>query len=283
MFEALISPTTAATYLDDPRWVFVDTTFALGDPHAGRVSHGERRLPGAAYAHLDADLSGPVIPGRTGRHPLPTPDAFAATAQRLGIGDGVQVVAYDASSGAMAAARLWWLLKWAGHDAVAVLDGGLANWVRAGLPTEPTGAHSAPHSAPQKRPAAFTPRHRPELIADPTTADAGTLIDARAVDRFRGENETIDPVAGHIPGAMCRPFAGNLRADGTFRPADELAERFAGTDPATTTVYCGSGVTAAHHVLAFAVAGLAMPRLYPGSWSEWITDPARPVATGADE
>jgi thiosulfate/3-mercaptopyruvate sulfurtransferase len=274
-FETLVGCDEAARHLDDPSWVLIDCTAVLGQPDAGRAAHRERRLPGATHAHLEDDLSGPILPGLTGRHPLPDEHEFAATAGRLGVGDGVQVVAYDAGSGALAAARLWWLLKWAGHDAVAVLDGGLARWLHAGLPTE-----TGPATPPRARP--FHARYRPELVADAecVAQHTGTLIDARAEDRFRGENELIDPVAGHIPGAVCRPFTGNLRPDGTFADAADLRRRFPDANPATTTFYCGSGVTAAHDVLAFAVAGLGIARLYPGSWSEWITDPARPVATG---
>jgi thiosulfate/3-mercaptopyruvate sulfurtransferase len=280
-YSTAIEPTAAAAHLDDRHWDFVDCTYVLGQPGAGHLAYLERHIPGAAYADLGTDLSGPVVSGRTGRHPLPTEDAFVTTASRLGITDRTQVIAYDASSGAMAAARLWWLLKWAGHDAVAVLDGGLAAWAEAGLPTE-AGAAQAPSDG--ERPA-FTGRFRPELVtqaADVLTAPR--LVDSRTADRFRGENETVDPVAGHIPGAISLPFPGNVTPDGRLLPVEQLRQRFAELSgpAAETTFYCGSGVTAAHNVLAHARAGLGMPRLYPGSWSEWITDPARPVETGPE-
>jgi thiosulfate/3-mercaptopyruvate sulfurtransferase len=256
----------------DSGWVVVDCRFVLGDPQAGRRAYAEAHLPGARYADLERDLSGPVVPGRTGRHPLPGLDSFARTATGLGIGPDTQVVAYDAGSGAMAAARLWWLLKWAGHDAVAVLDGGLAKWIADGRPVT-----SDPAPAASTHP--FVPRERRNLIAEAHELAHHPLADARAEDRFRGENETIDPVAGHIPSAVSLPFAGNLRPDGTLRSPAELRDRYAAlAERGDPVFYCGSGVTAALDVLAYRHAGLGMPRLYPGSWSEWITDPARPVA-----
>jgi thiosulfate/3-mercaptopyruvate sulfurtransferase len=289
--STLIRATSAAAHLDDPGWVFVDCRFTLGQPDAGRTAYRTEHLPGAVYADLDRDLSGPITPGRTGRHPLPAPDALVATLSRLGIDAGTQVVTYDERTGGMAAARLWWLLRWAGHDAVAVLDGGLAAWRDAGLPTSAEPVEPTPRT--------FTPRFRDGLTAtaDDLLRALGTdrylLLDARAADRYRGENETVDPVAGHIPGAASTPYTENLTPDGTFRDPADLRAQFAaatpaapadpGVDPAPadrTVTYCGSGVTAAHTVLAYAHAGLGLPRLYAGSWSEWITDPARPVATG---
>jgi thiosulfate/3-mercaptopyruvate sulfurtransferase len=280
-FTTLIGPAEAADHLDDPDWVFVDCRFVLGQPDAGAAEYAERHLPGAIYADLDRDLSGPIVPLRTGRHPLPSPDALVDTASRLGIDGSTQVVAYDAASGAMAAARLWWLLKWAGHEAVAVLDGGLAGWDAAGLPTS-----SGVEKRADRR---FEARFRPELVAgtaeviaaaEHTASDAVVVIDARAADRYRGENETVDPVAGHIPGALSLPYAGNVDPAGTFLGVDALRARFEGVGLRNPVFYCGSGVTAAQSVLAYQHAGLGMARLYPGSWSEWITDPDRPVATG---
>jgi thiosulfate/3-mercaptopyruvate sulfurtransferase len=273
-FSTLISVADAAAHLDDPAWLFVDCRFVLGQPGAGRTAYLAGHLAGAVYADLDEDLSGPVVPGETGRHPLPEQDRFAATATWLGVGPDTQVVAYDDGSGALAAARLWWLLNWAGHDAVAVLDGGFTAWRDAGLPCV---------TGPQERPpGAFTGRFRNELAVGATELAGRTVVDSRAADRYRGENETIDPVAGHIPGARSLPFAGNLGPNGLFLGPAELRERFAAVAGADgpPVFYCGSGVTAAQNVLAYTHAGLGMPALYPGSWSEWITDPARPVETG---
>ncbi len=275
----IIAPNTAQAHLDDPTWAFIDCRFSLANTERGRQAYREAHLPGAVYAHLDDDLSAPIRPGLTGRHPLPTPEVFAETASRWGIDTEVQVVAYDDFGGGIAA-RLWWMLRWLGHDAVAVLDGGFPAWQRLGLPTR---------SGDETRPArTFLPQPRPSWIAD---ADAVNtlrtdatycLLDARAATRYRGEHEPLDPVAGHIPGAHSAPFTENLDADGHFLSPEALRDRFTallGTVPPTRTLsYCGSGVTAAHNALAMAHAGLGIPRLYPGSWSHWITDPARPVA-----
>ena len=259
----------------------VDVRHRLTDPAWGAAAYAESHIAGAVFAHLDADLSAPVVPGVTGRHPLPTPEAAAATFGALGIDAGVQVVAYDDIGGAFAA-RLWWLLKWLGHDAAAVLDGGWPAWQAAGGPERGGIEH--------RRARTFVPRPRPAMVvdADATAAAAARgaprVFDARAADRFAGQNETIDPVAGHIPGAASLPFAGNLGPDGRFLSAAALAARLdaalAGTPTEEAIVYCGSGVTAAHLVLAAAHAGRPLPRLYAGSWSEWITDPTRGVATG---
>ncbi|MEO8085075.1 MAG: sulfurtransferase, partial [Ardenticatenales bacterium] len=246
----------------------------------GPAAYAEAHIPGAVFAHMDRDLSAPVVPGVTGRHPLPTPAAAAVTFGAFGIDAGTHVVAYDDVGGAFAA-RLWWLLRWLGHDAAAVLDGGWQAWQAAGMPTRAGVEHRLART--------FTPYPRPAMVVDADAtaeAAAGTtarVIDARAADRYAGQNETIDPVAGHIPGAVSLPFGGGIGADGRFLPPDALGVRFdaalGGTDPADSIVYCGSGVTAAHLVLAAVIAGRPAPRLYAGSWSEWITDPARGVAT----
>lgn len=268
-------------HVADPAWVVVDCRFSLAEPERGEHNYIYRRVRGAVYAHLDRDLSGPVVPGRTGRHPLPEPDALAATLGRWGIGAGTQVVAYDDAGGAFAA-RLWWLLRWLGHDAVAVLDGGWPAWLAAGGPTA-AGAES-------RAPTVFAPRLRPGLVVDAAAVDAirtdqrRRLLDARGADRYRGENETIDPVAGHIAGAVSAPFAANLGPDGRFKPVGELRARYdallADVPPEGAVVYCGSGVTAAHDILAMAHAGLEGAKLYAGSWSEWITDPRRVIEIG---
>ena len=280
-YTTLISAADLAANLDDPHWAILDCRFSLADTEQGRRSYQASHIPGAVYAHMDEDLSGPVVRGKTGRHPLPEPDAMAAKFSAWGIDGLVQVVAYDDSGGAMAA-RLWWLLRWLGHSTVAVLDGGWPLWQAAGLPV----TADTPHKTPQ----VFAPRERGALVAHAGELLQGlhtpgqALFDSRSADRYRGENETIDPVAGHIPGAVSAPYAENLQADGRFRPVEELRARFAallGDSPAHEAIfYCGSGVTAAHNVLGVAHAGLGDARLYADSWSEWITDPGRPTAVG---
>ena len=276
----LIDAATLGAHLDDPDWIAVDCRFSLMDTEAGHRAYAESHLPGARYAHLDRDLSGPITPA-TGRHPLPDPARLARTLGEWGIGDGAQVIAYDDMGGMLAAARLWWLLRWLGHDAVAVLDGGFSAWRAAGLPL--TAA------LPAVRPAAFEARPDDRLWLTAARAQAlpagELLVDARAAARYRGDMEPIDPVAGHIPGAANLPTEDNLAADGRFRPVDDLRARFLamldGRSPTAVAHYCGSGVTACHNLLAMDVAGLSGSRLYAGSWSEWIRDPGRPVATGA--
>lgn len=251
-----------------------DVRFSLADPGEGSALYAHGHIPGASYLHLDNDLSGNMTPS-TGRHPLPEADRFADTLRRCGVSGHSQIVAYDQGSGAFAA-RLWWLCKWLGHERVAVLNGGLGAWQAEGFPTEQTAA-----TPPQGD---LKPRLHDELCV--TTAeleqalarDDVVLIDARASERFRGEVEPIDKVAGHIPGAINVPFMANLDADGTFLPTPLLAERHgAGRE---VVHMCGSGVTACHNILATVLAGHPMPKLYAGSWSEWITDPHRGVATG---
>jgi thiosulfate/3-mercaptopyruvate sulfurtransferase len=279
-YSTLISTAELAPHLDDPDWVVVDVRHDLAQPATwGEAQYNAGHLPGARFAHIDRDLSAPKN-GRNGRHPLPSPADSAALFGRLGIDARRQVVAYDQNSG-MFASRLWWMLRWLGHDAVAVLDGGFDAWQRAGLPT------AAEVRAPRE--ATFAPG-RPAPTADAAEIEAGlrggalTLVDARAPERFRGDVEPLDPVAGHIPGALNRPFAMNLNADGRMRPADDLRAEFtallAGRDLSAVVHHCGSGVSACHNLLAMEVAGLAGTRLYPGSWSEWCADPARPVARG---
>jgi thiosulfate/3-mercaptopyruvate sulfurtransferase len=281
-YETIIDFTAASEHYDDPDWVFVDCRFDIKDTERGEREYRQAHISGAVYAHLDRDLSGPVVKGRTGRHPLPAPEVFALTIGRLGIGPRTRVVAYDESTGASAAARFWWMLKWAGHDAVAVLDGGFKKWCAEGL-SYSTGAET---KVKRESGAAFKPemaRNAFEvglLLSQP----AWVVLDARAADRYRGDNETVDPVAGHITGALSAPYMSNLNPDGTFRTRGEIAagleKILAGRDAAHAVVYCGSGVTAAHLALAFAYAGKGLPILYPGSWSEWITDPSRPITRG---
>jgi thiosulfate/3-mercaptopyruvate sulfurtransferase len=279
-YHTIVDVPTLAAHATDPSLRIVDCRFDLGDPDAGAALYRREHLPGAVYAHLDTDLSGPRAPW-TGRHPLPDPEALAATFGRLGIGTATQVVGYD-DSGGIYAARLWWLLRWLGHEAVAVLDGGLAAWRAAGQAL----SAASPVPAPQHFVAA--PRADAHLGADELAAllarDACLLLDARSAERFEGRVEPLDPRAGHVPGATNHHYARNLGADGRFLPAAALRasfERLLGTRAPTAVVsMCGSGVTACHTLLALEVAGLAGARLYPGSWSEWCRDPARPVATG---
>jgi thiosulfate/3-mercaptopyruvate sulfurtransferase len=256
--------------------VLLDVRWRLAGP-PGLDSYQQGHLPGAVFADLDRDLAGPPGPG--GRHPLPDPAAFQAAMRAAGVSSGRAVVVYD-DGDAMAAARGWWTLRYFGHPDVRVLDGGYRAWAEAGLPVTT--------DRPAPAPGDFTaePGHLPVLDAAGAQAAArdGLLLDARTGERYRGETEPVDPVAGHIPGAVSAPTAGNANPDGTFRTPAELAARFTalGAVPGATPVgaYCGSGVTAAHEILALALAGLPAA-LYVGSWSDWITDPARPVATGA--
>ncbi|WP_086710294.1 sulfurtransferase [Streptomyces antimycoticus] len=256
--------------------LLLDVRWQLGGP-PGRPAYEAGHLPGAVYVDLDTELAAP--PGKAGRHPLPDLSAFAAAMRRAGVSQDRRVVAYDGGQG-WAAARAWWLLRWAGHPSVRVLDGGLPAWTAVGgaLTTdEPDAAEG--DFVPQ-------PGALPLLEADDAAALArrGVLLDARAGERYRGEVEPIDPVGGHIPGAVSAPTVENVTADGHFLPADRLAERFAAlgaTEDAEVGVYCGSGVSAAHQVLALAVAGVPAA-LYVGSWSEWSSDGGRPVATGPE-
>ena len=256
--------------------VLLDCGFDLADPDAGARAHAVGHLPGARHVHLDRDLSGSRT-GSNGRHPLPTRDDLAARAGSWGIAPGVQVVCHD-DQGGVYAARAWWLLQWLGHADAAVLDGGRAAWAAAGG-TLSTAA--PPDRARPPYPAA--PPAQPTIDADTLLARLGqlTLLDARAPERFRGEVEPLDPVAGHIPGASCRFFKDNLSADGRFKAASALRQEFLALGIEGGVVHhCGSGVTACHNLLAMAHAGLAPGTLYPGSWSEWCSDPARPVARG---
>lgn len=281
LWTTVVDPLTAARALAGVGVppVVVDARVVLTDRAAGRDAYRAAHVPGARFVDLETELSGPHGPG-DGRHPWPTDAAFAATLGRLGISATDQVLVYDDAHGALAAARLWFLLKSWGHARVAVLDGGWSAWLHAGLPTQ-SGEVA---DAAGKYPGGFD---RSRLIATPDVAaalDAGAvLFDARAPERYRGDVEPLDRKAGHIPGALNRPFSLNLR-DGKLRPAAELRSEFvellAGSPPEQAIVSCGSGVTACHHLLAMEHAGLGGARLYTGSWSGWIEDDAHPVATG---
>jgi thiosulfate/3-mercaptopyruvate sulfurtransferase len=262
--------------------VIVDCRFDLMDPQAGQRAFQRAHLPGAHYLHLEEDLSGAAT-GRNGRHPLPARDAFAARMAALGVDDGTQIVAYD-NAGGMYAARLWWLMRWIGHPAVAVLDGGLDAWAAASLPMTDRPAAAPPRRGSLRVRETLVRTVSHQDVRDNLATRARVVVDARAPDRFRGENETIDPVGGHIPGARNRLFRDNLGPLGYFRSPDELRAAFAtvldGYRPEQTISQCGSGVTACHNLLAMEVAGLPGAALYPGSWSEWCVQPGAPIATG---
>lgn len=278
--RTLIGAEALAELLGDPRLRLFDCRFDLARPTDGRARYLEEHLPGAVYADLNRDLSASAT-ASSGRHPLPAPAAFESRLRSWGVNADSLVVAYDDGNG-MYAARLWWMLRWVGHDAVAVLDGGLRRWLQQGLPLT--------DELPQPAAGNFVARLRPALAVDAAavlraSGDAGVrLLDARAPERYRGEVEPIDAVAGHVPGARNHPFGLSLASDGRFLPPAALRESLSATlggVPAERTVaMCGSGVTACHLLLALEHAGLEGARLYPGSWSEWSSDPSRPVRTG---
>ena len=278
MYTTLVSTDQLARHLDD--WAIIDCRFDLQHEQWGREEHRAAHIPGAVYASLNDDLSG-ARTGTNGRHPIPDVDALAATLGRLGIDRSTQVVAYDQDAGSYAS-RLWWLLRYAGHDAVAVLDGGWAKWIREGRPTR-AGEETKPA---RRYEAALRPALRVDVENVATHLDdpGRLLIDARAAERFEGRSETIDRVAGHIPGALNHFFKQNLAADGTMLPAEVVRAnllRLLGGQPAEqVVVYCGSGVTACQNLLAMEHVGLPGARLYAGSWSEWSSDASRPVETG---
>ncbi len=280
MSSTVVSTESLASQLDNPNWVVIDCRFTLTDTEAGRKAYEASHIPGARYAHLDNDLSSPITP-TSGRHPLPNLAEFCSKLGAWGITPDSQVVVYDDSFGSMAV-RLWWLLRGLGHQKVALLDGVLPKWVRE--------KHPMTDAPPAVTATVYPCPERPEWGVDAAVVDSirestsHKLVDARPEQRFSGEREPLDTVAGHIPGAINWVFEENLDLDGTYLPADELRENFArllGDVPPQNVVHtCGSGVTACHNILAMEIAGLSGSRLYPGSWSEWIRDPHRPVATG---
>lgn len=276
----LISPRQLAERLQQPDLIVLDCRFALDDAQYGQRSYEQAHIPGARFADLERDLSGPVIAGKTGRHPLPEPAQLLARFRTWGLNDDSQVVLHDDGPGAFAA-RAWWLLAWLGkRDGVYLLDGGLHAWRETGLPLD--------DQRPEPTPGNLQGAPDTNLTIDAATLSSRlatpglTLLDARALPRFHGDVEPIDPVAGHIPGACCLPFTENLDADGRFLQPEQLRARFEqqlkGRSPDSLVAYCGSGVTACHNLFALCLAGYPLARLYPGSWSEWITDPQRPVA-----
>lgn len=284
-YTTLISARELARAIPNPDWVIVDCRFDLRDTGAGRQRYLAAHIPGAVYAHLDQDLSGAIIPGATGRHPLPDMAVCTETFSRWGIDKTTQVIAYDDAGGAYAG-RLWWMLRWLGHDRVAVLDGGWQYWQAEGLPSA-AGKEERPRRT-------FIPQERTDMQADTdeilANLDNGQILfcDARDEARFRGDVTGLDPIGGHIPGAVCVPYTENLDATGRFLSPEELRTRYEEIvghpdtmEPVEDVVfYCGSGVTAAHNILAMVHGGLAEARLYVGSWSEWIVDPDRPIETG---
>jgi thiosulfate/3-mercaptopyruvate sulfurtransferase len=280
VWTTLIAPDALAEHLTDPRVVVVDCRYDLADPSWGAREYEKQHIPGAVFASIDDDLSG-VKTGRNGRHPLPEIATLLDTFGRLGIRKDMQVIAYDQDAG-MYASRLWWLLRWLGHDAVAVLDGGFAAWLAGHRPTR----SGVERSQPQK----FAGAPRSGWVADAGEVRAAIgrpdrlIVDARAPERFRGDIEPVDKVPGRIPGAVNYFYRWNIGEDGLFRPPSELRSRLltslGGVAPERVIGYCGSGVTACHILLACEHAGLHGPRLYPGSWSEWLSDPARPIERG---
>ena len=282
MHKTLITPTTLAQHVNDPSWVVVDCRFDLADPDQGEALYRSGHIPGARSAHLDRHLSGAKT-GSNGRHPLPSTEAMVRTFSALGMAPHVQVIAYDGDS-SMYAGRLWWMLRWMGHDGVAVLDGGLARWQREGHPVRSgvetgTAAHFK-----------GAPRPGWRLTVDEIAKGLGTpsrlLVDSRTPERYRGIGETLDKVGGHIPGAANYFFQQNLADDKTFKSPEVLKAQWApvlqGREAKDVVVYCGSGVTACHNLLALEHAGIHGVKIFPGSWSEWSADPVRPVATTED-
>jgi thiosulfate/3-mercaptopyruvate sulfurtransferase len=280
-FTTVIGTSVLAGHLSHPQWVIVDCRFLLNDADWGRHEYLTRHIPGAVYAHLERDLSG-ELSGQNGRHPLPDPDVLIQTLGGFGVTRGVQVVVYDQDTGAFAS-RLWWLLRWLGHEDVAVLDGGFAKWLSEQRPTaggEETRARRSFAGSPRRQMVVDA-----EEVARLADREPARLIDARAPERYRGEIEPIDRVAGHIPGAVNDPYMQNLDEQGTFRSPEALRDRLTAAigaaPPDEIVCYCGSGVTACHNLLALELAGLPGARLYAGSWSEWSSDPSRPVELGA--
>ena len=277
MHTTLISTDVLAEHLVNPSWLIADCRYNLNDETGGRAQYESAHIPGAVFVDVAHDLAGPRT-GTNGRHPLPSVEDMAATFARLGIADDVQVIAYDQEAGAFAS-RLWWMLRYLGHDAVAVVDGGFAKWTRERRPVR--------GGVDTRRPARFIPRLRKEMhvTVDETLAHLGDpsvlLIDARSPDRYAGKPDPLDTIYGHIPGARNRYYRDNVDDAGTMRSGRELRTDFekvlAGSPTSQAVMYCGSGITACHNLLAMEHAGLRGARLFAGSWSEWESDPKRPV------
>lgn len=280
-YTTIISTSDLNKNIENEDWVIIDCRFDLMNAEKGPLMYEESHLLHAIYADLEKDLTGPVIAGTTGRHPLPEVSNISQLFSSWGVDDSVQVVVYD-SLGGMIAARLWWMLRWLGHEKVAVLDGGWKKWTEERRPV-------VQEVQPQKT-RHFVAREQIHLLANADEAaeasqnDQKCLLDARSVDRYRGENEIFDVKAGHIPGAISAPCMKNLTSDGCFADQETLRNTYSsllnGIETRDTIVYCGSGITAAHDALALLHAGFGDCKLYPGSWSHWITDPDRPIAVG---
>ena len=278
MYSSLISTQFANDNLDNPKWRYFDCRYELSAPEKKKAEYYVSHIPGALYVHMNQDLADIHVAGKTGRHPLPSVDDMAIRFSAMGIDNSIQVAVYDDAGGAHAA-RFWWILRWLGHDAVTVIDGGWSSWIKEERPV------SSDVMIPAAKKFIASPRLNWTVTADeilkvlnkPETC----LFDARSGQRFRGENEKFDPVAGHIPGAQSAPFSDNLDENGNWKSRSELRQKFENLldgSPAEQTVsYCGSGITACHNILAMNHAGLGDSRLYPGSWSEWITNPDRPI------
>ncbi len=276
-YSTIVAPGTLREHLEDAAWSIVDCRDSLTDPEAGRAAYRESHLPGAHFASLGSDLSGRRN-GTNGRHPMPDPNEFARFLRSLGVRESTQLVAYDGGADFLAA-RFWFLCRWIGHGAIAVLDGGFAAWTALGYPV----TAALPPPSPE---GSIEPHPHADMLVDANhvlrhlESEKMQLIDARGDDRFAGENETLDPVAGHIPGARNRPYKENYAEDGRLKTSEQLRAEFAaaGITPGSAVHQCGSGISATVNLLAMEHAGLSGSRLYPGSWSEWITDPKRPLA-----
>jgi thiosulfate/3-mercaptopyruvate sulfurtransferase len=283
MHTTLVSAAMLAGKLDDSGWIVLDCRHDLANAVAGLQAWQAGHIPQARFISVDTDLSDKKIGPNDvfrGRHPLPPREIFIQRLREWGINDDTQVIAYDAQGG-MFAARLWWMLRWIGHRAVALLDGGWQTWQAGGYPVS-TALPDLPRGTASLRPPLVTTVEAADLLANLDGATQ-TIVDARSPERYRGENETMDPVGGHIPGALNRFYRDNLQEDGSFKPAEQLKREWNAIidSPQSAVMQCGSGITACHNLLALEIAGLQGAALYPGSWSEWCSDPTRPVARGA--
>jgi thiosulfate/3-mercaptopyruvate sulfurtransferase len=276
--DTLVSTAELSGFIANPDVLIFDCRFSLADQHAGRKAYQESHIPGARYADLNKDLSTPHIPGKTGRHPLPDKSDWIKQVQIWGIRPELQVIVYDDANGAFAA-RMWWMLRWIGHEKVAVLNGGWQTW---GKVKQPTSTNLPRLKAPEHFDYASLASLTELIDADQIDSNVQCLVDARESPRFNGDVEPIDPIAGHIPDAICSPFGLNIAEDGLFKSPDELRTKFSKVIESNKRLvcYCGSGVTAAHNILALKLVGITDTILYAGSWSEWITDSDRPIATG---
>ena len=278
MHSSLISTQIVQDHLHNPKWRVFDCRYELAAPEKKKAEYAVSHIPGALYVHMSEDLAANHVPGKTGRHPLPSVDEITIKLSAMGIDNSMQVAVYDDAGGSHAA-RFWWILRWLGHDSVAVIDGGWSCWIKEKRPV------SSEVLVPESKKFIASPRLNWTVTADEIYENLNNsekcVLDARSAQRFRGENENLDPVAGHIPGAYSAPFTDNLDENENWKSKSELRQKFENIldgSPAEEAVsYCGSGITACHNILAMFYAGLGDSRLYPGSWSEWITNPDRPL------